>query len=198
MPKHKDKKNKQACCGDECCCNDAEHAPIDDYSPEDYEALIAERDDLRVKYQRALADYQNAQRRFSADMGAAREAGVERVLSSLIPVLDHFDLALAQDTSKVSGEQVLAGVTMIRDEFNRAMGAFGVEPIAPATNAEFDPEVHEALSQLDAEGVDPGNISSVYQIGYRVGNRVVRAAKVTIAPPAQSEPEADAPDREDA
>ena len=39
MPKHKDKKDKQACCSDQCCCNEAEHAPIDDYSPEAYEAL---------------------------------------------------------------------------------------------------------------------------------------------------------------
>ena len=180
MPKHKEKNKPH----DEAH-PEPESLPIDDYSPEDYEALVAERDDFRVKYQRALADYQNAQRRFTADMAAAREAGVERVLASLIPVLDHFDLALAQDTSKVSGDQVMAGVSMIRDEFNRAMGAFGVTPINPAPNDEFNPEVHEALSQLDAEGVEPGHVSSVYQIGYRVGERVVRAAKVTIAPSAE-------------
>ncbi|QKK08925.1 MAG: hypothetical protein HND58_12665 [Planctomycetota bacterium] len=50
---------------------------IDDYSPESYESIMAERDEMAAKYQRALADYQNAQRRFSTDMGAAREAGVE-------------------------------------------------------------------------------------------------------------------------
>lgn len=51
---------------------------VDEYSPESYEAIMAERDEMAAKYQRALADYQNAQRRFSSDMGAAREAGVER------------------------------------------------------------------------------------------------------------------------
>src|SRR5690606_32378431 len=85
-------------------------------------------------------------------------------------------------------EQVLTGVTMIRDEFNRAMAAFGVTPVNPAPNDDFDPAQHEALSQLDAPGVNPGHISSVYQIGYRVGDRVVRAAKVTIAPPAEDRP----------
>lgn len=159
-----------------------------EYSPEDYEALLAERDELRIKYQRALADYQNAQRRFSADMAAAREAGVERVLHSLIPVLDHFDLALAHDPATIGADQIITGVTMIRDEFSRAMAAFGVTPINPAPNAEFDPAQHEALSQMPAEGIDPGHISGVYQIGYRVGERVVRPSKVTIAPPSEAEP----------
>lgn len=192
MSKHKEKKHRS----DEDTARDIAESDAPEYSPEDYGALLAERDDLRLKYQRALADYQNAQRRFTADMAAAREAGVERVLSSLIPVLDHFDMALAQDTSKVGAEQIVTGVTMIRDEFNRAMGAFGVAPINPAPNDEFDPSQHEALSQLAAAGVEPGRVSSVYQIGYRVGDRVVRAAKVTIAPPASEGP-AEAPESED-
>jgi molecular chaperone GrpE len=157
-------------------------AGADAYSPENYEALLAERDDLRAKYHRALADYQNAQRRFTSDMASARVAGVERVLSSLLPVLDHFDLALGQHGASVSAEQILSGVKMIRDEFNRAMSAFGVVPIVPAVNDEFNPSEHEALSQLAAAGVEPGRISSVYQLGYRLGDRVIRPAKVTIAP----------------
>lgn len=202
MPKHKEKKPQHEPC-EHCSCSDAEPAPIDDYSPEGYEALLAERDDFCARYQRALADYQNAQRRFSADMAAARESGVERVLASLIPVLDHFDLALAQDTAKVGADQIVAGVRMIRDEFNRAVAALGVAPINPAPNDEFDPAQHQALSQLPAEGVEPGRVSSVFQIGYRVSDRVVRAAKVTIAPPPKDERETqprtqDAPAGEDA
>lgn len=162
--------------------SDEQSQATEDYSPEQYDALMAERDDFASKYQRALADYQNAQRRFGVEIGAAREAGVERVLASLIPVLDHFDMALSQDPSRVSAEQILAGVTMIRDEFNRAMAAFGVRTIQPSLNDEFDPGQHEALSSLAAEGVQPGRVSSVYQVGYKVGDRVVRPAKVTVAP----------------
>lgn len=178
----KDKKQKQ---GERDTEVDLAGSAVDDYSPESYEAVVAERDEMSAKYQRALADYQNAQRRFSADMGAAREAGVERVLASLIPVLDHFDMALSQDPGKVNAEQMLAGVNLIRDEFNRAMAAFGVQSINPAINDEFDPTQHEALSTLAADGVEPTHVSSVYQIGYRVGDRVVRAAKVTVAPEAE-------------
>ncbi|VAX40784.1 Heat shock protein GrpE [hydrothermal vent metagenome] len=192
MPKHKKHKHTEQepveeACADCNCADQAADAPIDDYSPEDYETVLAQRDDFCGKYQRALADYQNAQRRFTADMAIAREAGVERVLSSLMPVLDHFDMALNQPADKVAPEQILAGVTMIRDEFNRAMAAFGVAPINPEPNTEFDPAQHEALSQLAVEGVEPGHISSVYQIGYRVNDRVIRPAKVTIAPPAEGD-----------
>ncbi len=207
MPKHKkhmpDKDQPAAEPCAHCDCADT-HAdtPIDDYSPENYETVLAQRDEYCSRYQRALADYQNAQRRFTADMAAAREAGVERVLASLMPVLDHFDMALNQPTEDVSAEQFAAGVTMIRDEFNRAMAAFGVAPINPAPNDEFDPAQHQALSQLAVEGVDPGCVSSVYQVGYRVNDRVVRAAKVTIAPSANNQAEGqseaqDAPDSED-
>ncbi|MBK7406046.1 MAG: nucleotide exchange factor GrpE [Phycisphaerales bacterium] len=191
MTKHKNHRHA----GDESRDIDDPSLPDDaspEYSPEDYEALIAERDDLRGKYQRALADYQNAQRRFTSDMGAAREAGVERVLASLIPVLDHFDLALAHDPSKVAAEQIVAGVRMIRDEFNRAMAAFGVSTINPALDAEFDPAQHEALSQVPTRGVRPGHVSSVYQVGYKVGDRVIRPAKITVAPAATEPPESPA------
>ncbi len=192
MSRHKEKKHRHE---DDEAIDMTEHVPeggappSEEYSPEAYEAIVAERDDLRAKYQRALADYQNAQRRFSADMAAAREAGVERVLSSLMPVLDHFDLALGQQASNVSAEQMFAGVRMIRDEFSRAMSAFGVAAINPAANDDFDPARHEALSRLAVEGVEPGRISSVYQVGYRINDRVIRAAKVTIAPEAPEEPE---------
>ncbi len=208
MPKHKkhtpaqDQPAAEPCT--HCDCADAKaDAPIDEYSPEGYEALLAQRDDFCAKYQRAIADYQNAQRRFTAEMAAAREAGVERVLASLMPVLDHFDMALNQPTDEVSAEQIVAGVTMIRDEFSRAMAAFGVAPINPAPNEEFDPAQHQALSQLAAEGVEPGRVSSVFQIGYRVNDRVIRPAKVTTAPSAdddaQGQPEAhDTPESEDA
>jgi molecular chaperone GrpE len=192
MPKHKESKHKskpadEAC--EHCSCADetADSTPIDEYSPEGYEAVLAQRDDFCAKYHRALADYQNAQRRFTADMAAAREAGVERVLASLIPVLDHFDMALNQPTDNVTPEQILSGVTMICEEFNRAVAAFGVAPINPAPNDEFDPAQHQALSQLEAEGVEPGRVSSVFQIGYRVNDHVVRAAKVTITPSAEVE-----------
>lgn len=178
----KDKRDKQETA--HAAATDAPPQAVDEYSPESYETVLAERDEMEAKYQRALADYQNAQRRFSTDMAAAREAGVERVLGSLIPVLDHFDMALNQDPEKVSAEQMLAGVKMIRDEFNRAMAAFGVQAINPAANDEFDPNQHEALSNLAVEGVEPSHVSSVYQIGYRVNDRVVRAAKVTVAPEA--------------
>lgn len=192
MSRHKERRHRHE--DDEAREPDeqAADAPAE-YSPEDYQALLAERDDFRAKYQRALADYQNAQRRFTTDMAAAREAGVERVLSSLIPVLDHFDLALHQKTENVSAEQILAGVQMIRDEFSRAMGAFGVGVINPAPNDEFDPSRHEALSRLASAGVEPGRISSVYQVGYRVNDRVIRPAKVTVAPEPSSPGDQDQP-----
>ena len=152
------------------------------YSPEEYQDLLDERDDLRNRYQRALADYQNAQRRFSSDLIASRQTGIEKVLGELIPVLDHFDMALNQDTSSLSIEQFAQGVEIIRHELSKALAAFDVQQIQPTPNDPFDPSRHEALSQLAGEGIQEGHISSVYQPGYAIGTRIIRPAKVTIAP----------------
>jgi len=152
------------------------------YSPEEYQDLLEERDDLRNRCQRALADYQNAQRRFSSDLIASRQTGIEKVLGEIIPVLDHFDMALNQDTSSLSIEQFAQGVEIIRQELSKALAAFDVQEIQPALNDPFDPSRHEAVSQLAGEGIQEGHISSVYQPGYAIGTRVIRPAKVTIAP----------------
>lgn len=153
-----------------------------EYSPQAYQSLLDERDELRNRHQRALADYQNAQKRFSNDLSAARQDGIAQVLKEILPVLDHFDMALNQDTSKLSAEQFAQGVRIIREDLAKAFANLGVREIKPQPNDSFNPNEHEALSQLAVEGVEAGHVSSVYQPGYAICDRVIRPAKVTIAP----------------
>ena len=150
-------------------------------------SLEAERDDLRAKYQRALADCQNMQRRGQEDIDAARQRGVESAISSVITALDTLDQALAFDPEKVPAAQVVQGVRMIQQELLRAAQRHGVVVIEPAPNDEFDPQRHEALTRQAGEGVEPGRIVHVYQPGYAIGARVIRPAKVVVAPPADEE-----------
>ena len=145
-------------------------------------ALVAERDDYRDKYQRALADYQNYQRRAINNEREARVSGVRTVIESVLGVVDHFDLALNQDPEKVSVEQLIGGISVVRDELFKALSVHGVQPIEPAVNEEFSPGEHEAVMQQPADGVEPGRISLMLQVGYRLGDRVVRPAKVAVSP----------------
>lgn len=143
------------------------------------EAKCAESDE---RYMRALADYQNFQRRAANNEREARERGLRDVVDGVLSVLDHFDLALAQDAEATSAEQIIQGISVIRDELIRVLEARGVRSIAPQPNDEFNADFHEAVTQQPADGVEPGNISMVLQVGYALGERVIRPAKVAIAP----------------
>jgi|GEM_PF-432389 len=163
---------------------------------EEAEKLRAELDELRDRYQRALADYQNFQRRSRTNEIEARESGVRCVVEDLLTVLDHFDLALNQDFSSVTAEQLAQGVKVIRDELFRALERRGVAVVAPEPNDEFEPGQHEAVMQQPADGVDPGRVAVMVQVGYRLGQRVVRPAKVAVSPPEPDDEPAPTKDEE--
>lgn len=151
--------------------------------------LAAERDEARAAWQRAMADFQNYQRRAGLNEQEAQRQGVTRVLQSVFPVLDHFDLALTQATPDAASRRIMDGVKVIRDELIRALEKHGVAIINPVPNDEFDPNRHQAVVEQPAEGVEPGHISSVMQAGYALDGRVVRSAMVGVAPRAGSEEE---------
>jgi molecular chaperone GrpE len=180
-------------CGDSCGCSgaggDAGEAGVGggaegaaDSGASALERLRAERDELNDKYLRALAEFQNYQRRAFNNEKEARQQGVSSVLNSILPVMDHFDMALTLDPAKASAQQVIDGVKVIRAELLRALQSAGVGVINPGSNDEFDPGQHQAIMQQPAAGVEPGHIVSTFQPGYTLGERVVRPAKVVVAP----------------
>jgi molecular chaperone GrpE len=144
-------------------------------------AIEAERDDAVAARQRALADFANYQRRAAENERRALQSGAARLAQSIVPVLDHFDLALEQDTKQTTAEQLIGGVKIVRDELVKALQAHGVERIDPKPNDEFDPNKHEAMMRQDAPDVAPDHIVRVLQPGYAMGDHVLRPAKVAIA-----------------
>ncbi len=160
----------------------AEHDAAEETAEDRLAELETRLAEAEGRYKRALADYQNFQRRAAENERRAREEGVARVVESLVPVLDHFSLALEMDPESSSAEQVIGGVKVIRDELTRALSAYGVAPIEPAKGEPFDPMRHEAMMMADDESVEPGAVVMMLQKGYALGDRVVRAAKVTVRP----------------
>jgi molecular chaperone GrpE len=149
--------------------------------------LLAERDELNQKLLRTMADYQNSQRRAIREQDEARRQGITSVALSAMKVLDHFDLALMQDPSKATAEQIIQGVRVIRDELMKVLQSYGVQDVNPKPGDEFDPHKHEAVMQTETDQVPPGHIVATLQTGYSLGDRVIRPARVSIRPGAQSE-----------
>lgn len=163
---------------------DSDQAPIElsEAAAELVSQLEVERDDALAARQRALADYQNFQRRSLENERRAGQQGATRVVRSILPVLDHFDLALGQKSDELTVEQLIGGVKIVRDELVKALQLSGLQRIDPQPGDEFDPNQHEAMMRQPAEGIDPNHIVTVMQPGYRIEDQVLRPAKVAIAP----------------
>lgn len=157
----------------------------DEFAPEDIaQALLqlaAERAEFEDKWKRALAECANIERRAATRATETRKQAIKGVVQSFIGVADHFDLALAQSTSTVSAEQFVDGVRMIRSSFINVLTQYGVQTISPSAGDEFQPGMHEAVTQLASVEVKPGTVASTFQAGYRIDDWIIRPAKVAVA-----------------
>jgi molecular chaperone GrpE len=148
------------------------------------EKLMAERDEAIAAKLRAQADFANFQRRSIENEARARTGGLIQLTRSLMPVLDHFDLALAQDHSKLTVEQLAKSIEMTRAELQKALEQNGISRIDPAPGDAFDPMQHDAVMRQPVDGIAAGAISMRLQTGWRLGESVLRPAKVAVAPDA--------------
>ena len=146
------------------------------------ESLEKERDEAINARTRALADYANFQKRASENETRARKDGQSMVVRDLLPALDHFDLAFNQDADTITAEQLLDGMKIVKDELIKVLNTYGVTKIHPKVGEVFDPVRHEAMMRQEAEGVEPNHVVAVYQSGFAIGERVIRPAKVAVAP----------------
>jgi len=161
------------------------NAPLDEPTRADYDRVLEELEILRREQERLLrtaADAQNEARKARQEVHEARHQAVTGVVRDVSLSLDHFDMALAHDPEKATARQVIEGVRSIRDELIRVLCRHGIGLIQPAPNEPFDPGRHAALSQQPAEGIEPGHVVEVFQVGYTLGDRVIRPAKVAVAP----------------
>ncbi len=163
--------------------NGADSIELSEAAAELVERLETERDEAVAARQRALADFRNYQRRAAESELRAGQGGAAGVVRSLLAVIDHFDLALGQDTKQITVEQLLGGVRIVRDELVKVLQSHGVEPIDPARGDEFDPNLHQAMMKQPDDEVEPNHIVCVLQSGYQMGDLVLRPAKVTVAAP---------------
>jgi molecular chaperone GrpE len=138
----------------------------------------AERDEYLATLQRLAADFDNYRKRAARDQQAFAARAAERLVAKLLPVLDDLERALGAAEHHEEA-RVVEGVEMTRSALATALASEGVEEIV--AEGIFDPHVHEALLAQPAEGVEPGSIIQVVQRGYRLGDAVLRPARVIVA-----------------
>ncbi len=139
------------------------------------EAAKKELEGFKEKYLRLLADFDNYRKRTAAELEAAKREGRLEVLRAVLPVLD--DLERALEHAEAEPGAILEGVKKIKDAFLRILAGLGVEEV-PGKGETFDPALHEAIGVV--EGEEEGKIAEVYQKGYKVGEFLVRPARVAV------------------
>ena len=140
----------------------------------DWAGLAAER---TADLQRLQAEYVNYKRRVDRDRSLSRQAGIESVVTDLMPVLDTVSLARDHD-------DLGAGFKMVADELEKVATKHGLTSFGEVGDA-FDPNRHDALMEIPFEGEDVSvtTISQVMQRGYALGERIIRPARVGVANP---------------
>ena len=139
-------------------------------------------DELNERVVRLTADYDNYRKRAQRDKIEARQFANQGILEKLLPVLDNFEMAII--AVKDADPSVRDGVQMIYDQLLSVLKAEGVESV-DAVGKQFDPNLHEAISQEESDEVEEGEVISQIQRGFILNNRLVRPARVVVAKAAE-------------
>jgi molecular chaperone GrpE len=170
------------------------------FSEADLQALAAKAakaDEYLALAQRTQADFENYRKRAVRDAAAAQERGAVKLALALLPALDNLERALAHvdttesdDGTESAGngtesagngtDSLIAGIKHVHSDVVTALGRAGIERYSPE-GEQFDPQYHEAVAQQPVAGTEPGVVVEVFQRGYRMGENVVRPARVVVA-----------------
>lgn len=153
---------------------------------EKVEMLTAENDKLRDQMLRARAEFDNFKRRRNQEMEQFSQLANEGLITDLLPILDDFDLMLANAEKSGESGSLIEGARMIRQKLFASLEKRGLEWI-DAKGKPFDPDLHEALMQMPVPGVEAGTIVEVHQPGYRLAGKLIRASRVIVASEADGE-----------
>ena len=165
----------------------AENPDGGDQVETDLDALLAdtqrERDEYLDLAKRTKADFENFRKRMTSEVQAAAARGRGELVRDVVPALDDLERAIQAaglDPEGDSEDGLAHGVLLVFRSLRDSLSRNGVEAVDPK-GEKFDPMVHEALSAVPAEGVESGTVVEVMQKGYRLGDQLIRPARVVVS-----------------
>ncbi|MGL4237555.1 nucleotide exchange factor GrpE [Tabrizicola sp.] len=150
---------------------------------DELEALRAERDEMRDKFMRALADAENSRKRADRDRKEAEMYGSTRLARDLLPVYDNLSRALQAipEDSRAASAAFIEGVELTLRELSNVMSKHGITTITPAVGEMFDPQLHQAMFEAPLPGTKAGQIIQVMTEGFLLYDRLLRPAQVGVS-----------------
>lgn len=141
--------------------------------------LEKELSESKDKYLRTVAEYDNYRKRTAKEKSEAYSDATARAITEIISVIDNFERALQTETTD---ESFKSGIQMIFNQYSDILKRLGVEEV-DALNMPFDPSMHNAISQVEDENLGENTVAQVLQKGYKLNDKVIRYAMVTVANP---------------
>jgi molecular chaperone GrpE len=145
--------------------------------------LRAERDDLRDRFMRALADAENTRKRGERDRREAEMYGGTKLARDLLPVYDNLQRALDSmtDEQREKDKALIEGVELTMRELVNVFKKHGIEPIVPQPGDAFEPQQHQAVFEAPVPGTKAGEIIQVMAAGFMIHERLLRPAQVGVS-----------------
>jgi molecular chaperone GrpE len=155
---------------------DTDEATLD--QDQQVERLKAELEQLRAQSLVERADIENQRKRLERDVRNACRFANKQLLGDLLPVFDSLEAALA---NAPEADPLYDGVVLILRELSRVAGNNGLVEIAPRAGDAFDPAHHQAMSVVEAHGIEPHAVAQVFQKGFLLHEQLLRPALVAVA-----------------
>lgn len=149
--------------------------------------IVEERDKLRAQLMRTAADFDNFRKRSRRDVEEAAKRSKEDTVREILPIIDNLQRAVSASSKATDVEAVLQGINMVLRGFDDVATKLNLERV-PAVGATFDPNIHDAVQQIESEEHEAGTIVNEIVPGYRLGERLIRPAMVVVARPPKPKP----------
>lgn len=143
------------------------------------DALKEKIDELEDRVKRQMAEFDNFRKRTEKEKNAMFETGAKSVIEKILPVVDNFERGLASVPEEEKGKPFPEGMEMIYKQLMQELEKMEVKPI-PAVGEEFDPNLHNAVMQVESEEYESGVIAQEFQKGYTYRDTVVRHSMVGV------------------
>ena len=144
------------------------------------EECQAQADEYLDGWQRARAEFANARKRIEKQRAETYRNASADFSKRLLPVIDDFGRAVESVPHEIAENSWFEGITLVKKKIDTVLEDMNVEPI-DAIGQPFDPNFHEALSLIEADGFESGTVVEELQTGYRIGDMVIRASLVNVA-----------------
>lgn len=143
------------------------------------DALKEKIDELEDRVKRQMAEFDNFRKRTEKEKSAMFETGAKSVIEKILPVVDNFERGLASVPEEEKGKPFPEGMEMIYKQLMQELEKMDVKPI-PAVGEEFNPNLHNAVMQVESEEYESGVIAQEFQKGYTYRDTVVRHSMVGV------------------